>query len=140
MNIMKLNKNWKLKIVKKMKVCLKFRDQLFQWIVLFYRDQNRQQVNNRDLTMTWTILLVCFCYFIFVMPMSVLNMVDPNARHVDLLLVRMIMSMRLQGLQTCVQGSNYWTNKFKATHLIENWNFSILIIVFVQLISVHIEK
>jgi len=37
MNIMKLNKNWKLKIVKKMKVCLKFRDQLFQWIVLFYQ-------------------------------------------------------------------------------------------------------
>jgi hypothetical protein len=29
---------------------------------------NMQQLNARDLRMTWTILLVCFSYFIFVTP------------------------------------------------------------------------
>ena len=54
----------------------------------FWSNKNRQQVNSRDLKMTWTILLVCLCYFIFVMPMSVLNMIDPDADYVDFHLVR----------------------------------------------------
>jgi uncharacterized integral membrane protein len=51
------------------------------------RDENRRQVNIRDMKMTWTILMVCLCYFIFVMPISVLNMADPNADNADLHLV-----------------------------------------------------
>ena len=72
-----------------MKVCIKLRDRTISRISLFYRVKNRGQVNSRDLKMTWTILLVCLCYFIFVMPMSVLNMADPNAKYMDLLLVRL---------------------------------------------------
>jgi hypothetical protein len=54
----------------------------------FYSDENRRQVNARDLKMTWTILMVCLCYFVFVMPISVINMADPHADHAELHLVR----------------------------------------------------
>ena len=37
--------------------------------------------------MTWTIMMVCLCYFIFVMPISVLNMADPDIHNPELHLV-----------------------------------------------------
>ena len=43
------------------------------------RDENRRRVNLRDMKMTWTIMMVCLCYFVFVMPISVLNMADTEA-------------------------------------------------------------
>ena len=40
------------------------------------RDGYAQQLKDRDVKMTWTIFLVCMSYFIFVMPISLLNIVD----------------------------------------------------------------
>ena len=39
----------------------------------------KEKLQERDLKMTWTLLLICSCYIIFVMPISVINMLDDFA-------------------------------------------------------------
>ena len=48
---------------------------------MIHRGENIQQLKDRDIKMTWTILLVCISYFVFVTPISVLNVVDPEVRY-----------------------------------------------------------
>ncbi len=34
--------------------------------------------------MTWTLFLICFCYLLFVMPISLINIIDYEARNLEL--------------------------------------------------------
>ena len=49
--------------------------------ILNFRATSRtfEQLHERDLKMTWTLSLICSCYIIFVMPISLINMYDDFA-------------------------------------------------------------
>ena len=38
-------------------------------------------VTKREIRTTWTLFTICFCYFLFVMPMALVNMIDDDATH-----------------------------------------------------------
>ncbi len=43
-----------------------------------------QRLSRRDLRMTWTLFLICFSYYLFVMPITMMNMFSSSALYPQL--------------------------------------------------------
>ncbi len=42
------------------------------------------QIQNREIKLTWTLLLISLCYLFCVGPITAINIVDPTAAHVEI--------------------------------------------------------
>ena len=43
------------------------------------RDHMKKVITKREIRTTWTLFMICFCYFLFVMPIVVVNIVDGSS-------------------------------------------------------------
>ena len=41
----------------------------------------RKIITKREIRTTWTLFMICFCYFLFVMPMALVNMIDVEGEY-----------------------------------------------------------
>ena len=44
--------------------------------VCFHYSDLKEMITKREMKTTWTLFMVCFCYFIFVMPITLVNVVN----------------------------------------------------------------
>ena len=44
----------------------------------------RKALTKREIRTTWTLFLVCFCYFLFVMPIALVNIIDKKSNNPQL--------------------------------------------------------
>ena len=44
----------------------------------------KKMINKREMRITWTLFFVCFCYFLFVGPISFINMIDNEGNYPQL--------------------------------------------------------
>ena len=64
---------------------------IYSWKFLFYsfyrylkkagHESIKKIISKREIRTTWTLFLVCFSYFLFVMPITLVNMIDDENRY-----------------------------------------------------------